>query len=183
MTPKRTFQRRLLPPSSRGRCLAVFPAMRSASRGHDRRQDRGRIWHGVPAAGWDVEGRQPVTVDASLTFRPDRKRWAGSAIGVAALFVLLEWAVPVLAAGDPEAGHRLARAWCAGCHGVEPDGVTSPDAHAPPFRAAARQVSTTEMALHAFLNSPHPTMPNLALSSDQTDDLAAYILSLRGKSR
>lgn len=105
------------------------------------------------------------------------------ALAAAVLLAVVGWAASACAAGDASAGHELARAWCAECHAVEPGGLRSPDAHAPPFGAAARQISTTEMALHAFLNSPHPTMPNLKLSPRQTDDIAAYILSLRRGAR
>lgn len=115
-----------------------------------------------------------------MTDRAPKSPVGTMALGVAALVIVTAWTGPARAAGDPDAGHRVAQAWCADCHAVEPDGVTSPDTRAPPFRAAARQISTTEMALHAFLNSPHPTMPNLTLSRAQTDDLATYILSLRG---
>jgi hypothetical protein len=31
-----------------------------------------------------------------------------------------------------------------------------------------------------FFQSPHPTMPNLVLSPEETDNVIAYILSLRG---
>ena len=36
------------------------------------------------------------------------------------------------------------------------------------------------MALRAFLQTPHATMPNLRPTPGQTDDLIAYILSLKG---
>jgi mono/diheme cytochrome c family protein len=39
--------------------------------------------------------------------------------------------------------------------------------------------TTTEMGLHAFLQTPHQRMPDLHLSREEIDDVAAYILSLR----
>jgi hypothetical protein len=41
--------------------------------------------------------------------------------------------------------------------------------------------STTPLSLRAFLLTPHARMPDLHLSRDEMDDLAAYILGLRRK--
>jgi mono/diheme cytochrome c family protein len=41
--------------------------------------------------------------------------------------------------------------------------------------------AATEAALRAFLRTPHAAMPDLRLTSDQTDDVIAYILSLKGR--
>jgi hypothetical protein len=41
----------------------------------------------------------------------------------------------------------------------------------------------TATALHAFLTTSHPKMPNLILTPPETDDVIAYILGLRGKAR
>jgi mono/diheme cytochrome c family protein len=35
------------------------------------------------------------------------------------------------------------------------------------------------MSLHAFLLTPHANMPNYRLTSEEIDDVVAYILSLR----
>jgi len=88
---------------------------------------------------------------------------------------------PALAqqAGDPAAGRRLAERWCSGCHVIGP-GASGPASDAvPTFPAVARMGSTTEMSLRAFLQTPHPRMPNFQLSRQETDDVVAYILSLR----
>jgi hypothetical protein len=37
----------------------------------------------------------------------------------------------------------------------------------------------TEIALRAFLQTPHANMPNIMLTQEQTDDIVTYILSLR----
>jgi cytochrome c len=78
----------------------------------------------------------------------------------------------------PAAGHRLAEAWCRSCHNIEAitAGTSSP---APDFAAVARMPSTTALSLKVFLQSSHPTMPNVMLTPDQTDDLVSYILSLK----
>jgi hypothetical protein len=41
--------------------------------------------------------------------------------------------------------------------------------------------STTGMSLRAFLLTPHARMPDIQLSREQTDDVVAYILSLRDR--
>ena len=51
---------------------------------------------------------------------------------------------------------------------------------APSFPQLARLSSTTELSLKVFLSLNHENMPNLMLTRDQMDDLAAYILSLKG---
>jgi cytochrome c len=78
----------------------------------------------------------------------------------------------------PESGHRLAEAWCKSCHAVEATtgGTTNP---APDFAAVANLPSTTALSLKVFLRSNHPSMPNLVLTADQTDDIVSYILSLK----
>ena len=82
-------------------------------------------------------------------------------------------------AQDIPAGRRLAEAWCAGCHMVAPDAIQSPNDAIPSFAAIARMPSTTMSSLNAFLQSPHPPMPDLKLSRAQISDISAYILSLR----
>ena len=39
--------------------------------------------------------------------------------------------------------------------------------------------STTELALKVFLRTSHPSMPNIVLTPEQTDNLVTYILSLK----
>ncbi len=80
---------------------------------------------------------------------------------------------------DVARGHELARAWCTECHQVEPGRLLGPYSDVPTFTAIARQTSTTESALRAFLATPHPNMPNLKLTPDDTNEIVDYILSLR----
>jgi mono/diheme cytochrome c family protein len=76
--------------------------------------------------------------------------------------------------GDPAAGGRLAAENCAQRHGL-----LDLAGGAPAFKPIAAMPSTTEYSLSAFLQTPHATMPDLALTSTDISDLAAYILSLR----
>lgn len=83
--------------------------------------------------------------------------------------------------GDPAAGRRLAEAWCSSCHVIGP-GASGPASDAvPTFPSVARMPSTTGMSLRAFLLTPHARMPDIQMSREQTDDVVAYILGLRGR--
>ena len=82
-------------------------------------------------------------------------------------------------AQDVTAGHRLAAAWCAGCHEVEKT-VRGPISDAvPSFISIAKMPSATQTSLTVFLMTPHPSMPNYTLSRKEISDVIAYILSLR----
>jgi mono/diheme cytochrome c family protein len=80
------------------------------------------------------------------------------------------------AAGDAAAGHALALQWCTGCHVVDGSGAGH-DA-APPFLSIAREHKGDHAWLRAWLNSPHPAMPNFDLARQQIDDIVAYLDSL-----
>lgn len=97
-----------------------------------------------------------------------------------ALALILLAALPAAAqtAGDLESGRQIARTWCANCHAVEITAQQTADG-VPSFPAIARMPATTQLSLHAFLQTPHQRMPNFQLSRQQIDDVAAYILSLK----
>lgn len=82
--------------------------------------------------------------------------------------------------GDVAAGSHLAATWCSSCHIVGPSAQTGSATGVPTFAAIARMASTTPISLRAFLQTPHARMPDLHLSRDETDNLIAYIISLRG---
>ena len=89
-----------------------------------------------------------------------------------------------LVAGDPASGRAFALEVCSSCHVVADDQSSPPRGRsAPSFAAIANTRAMTSNALHAFLAMPHPTMPNLILTPEQTDDVVAYILSLRRRPR
>jgi mono/diheme cytochrome c family protein len=81
--------------------------------------------------------------------------------------------------GDPIAGGKLAREVCAACHIVSDDQLVDPDVGAPTFFEVIDDPSVSELSLRAFLQTSHPTMPNLILTLEETDDIIAYILGLR----
>jgi mono/diheme cytochrome c family protein len=84
--------------------------------------------------------------------------------------------------GDPAAGERLAETDCATCHQIKPGSQPKhPDSKAPSFVDISRMPSTTELSIKVFLRTPHAKMPNIVLTPEETDSIAAYILSLSGK--
>ena len=103
-------------------------------------------------------------------------------LALATSVALLTAVGPSRAAGDAmdtRRGEELARAWCSECHQVERDRLSQPIWDIPSFTSVARAPATTESALRAFLSSPHPSMPNIKLTPADTDEIVAYILSLR----
>jgi mono/diheme cytochrome c family protein len=86
-------------------------------------------------------------------------------------------------AGDLDAGHKQAMTWCSNCHVVGPEQQRGSSTGAPTFAAIANAKTTTELGLHAFLQTPHDRMPDLHLSREEIDNLAGYIISLRQPTR
>jgi len=83
-------------------------------------------------------------------------------------------------AGDPRQGLSLARHVCYECHAIQPQQLISPNPRAPTFPQLAATPGMTAAALTVALTTPHVGMPMFRLSSDQREDIIAYILSLRG---
>jgi mono/diheme cytochrome c family protein len=83
-------------------------------------------------------------------------------------------------------GRQIVATQCSSCHRVVPmlftDRGTVPEADKdgpPSFQSIADLPSTTELSLNVFLHSSHRNMPNLILSQADSDDVIAYILSLK----
>jgi mono/diheme cytochrome c family protein len=97
--------------------------------------------------------------------------------------------------GDPHRGQALAERWCVDCHEVEagsrqtsaienpnPQNPNGPAiVEVPAFQAVADDPAVTEVALRAFLQTPHANMPDVRLPPEQIDDLIAYLLTLKGQ--
>jgi mono/diheme cytochrome c family protein len=82
--------------------------------------------------------------------------------------------------GDPATGQAFALQACTPCHVVSRRQVSPPRfAVAPSFDAIANAPTTTPSGLHAFLSTPHPTMPNLILSPEEQRNVIGYIMSLK----
>jgi mono/diheme cytochrome c family protein len=95
--------------------------------------------------------------------------------------LLASLCVPAVAQeiGDIAAGRRLANNWCSSCHVVDASSRQGVSNGVPTFSAIAHMKSTTQMALRAFLQTPHSRMPDLHMSREEIDNITAYILSLR----
>jgi len=81
--------------------------------------------------------------------------------------------------GDAHAGLIYADGVCSECHAVKKGERVSPHERAPAFEVVANTRGMTEMALRVWFQSPHPSMPNLMLTEKNSDDLVAYIMSLK----
>jgi mono/diheme cytochrome c family protein len=79
-------------------------------------------------------------------------------------------------AADAQRGKQFARRVCAICHVVF-EGQSPGDPNAPSFRAVAKSRQFREKG-EGLLWENHPKMPTLALTQEESDDVAAYIKSL-----
>jgi mono/diheme cytochrome c family protein len=81
--------------------------------------------------------------------------------------------------GTPGAGYAYARANCSECHAIGRADAQSPNLDAPSFTSVAATPGMTGYALAAWLQTSHPTMPDLIIAADDQANLIAYILSLK----
>lgn len=81
--------------------------------------------------------------------------------------------------GNIAEGRALARSVCAECHAIDDGFLASPDPGATPFEIVANMPEMTAMALAIWFRTPHPSMPNLILTDQETENIVAYIHSLR----
>jgi mono/diheme cytochrome c family protein len=82
---------------------------------------------------------------------------------------------------DIAAGKAYASEICATCHAILPGEEVSPLLEATPFQQVADTPGMTELALSVWLQTSHPTMPNIILEQDDMRNVIAYIRSLKGK--
>ena len=82
---------------------------------------------------------------------------------------------------DTAAGAAYAKKVCAACHAVLANEQISPLPQAPTFQSVADTPGMTELALSVWLQSSHPTMPNIVLGQDDLRNVVAYIRSLESK--
>lgn len=81
--------------------------------------------------------------------------------------------------GNVGEGHKLAENVCAQCHAVEGANRHSPNPRAPSFPDIVASPGLTATAIRVWLQTPHPTMPNLMLNNEEKDSIVAYLLSLK----
>ncbi|MEJ2517072.1 MAG: cytochrome C [Methyloceanibacter sp.] len=80
--------------------------------------------------------------------------------------------------GDVAAGRAYAEAVCSKCHAVLPGEDLSSEFGATPFQELAETPGMTEYALSVWMQTSHPTMPNIILEQDELRNVIAYIRSL-----
>ncbi len=102
-----------------------------------------------------------------------RRRFAGALVAALTAFGALASA----SAADIDHGEKLARRWCAACHIVAVDQTRGLD-NAATFAAVGRIPGLDAEKIAMFLRDPHPKMPDMQLSLPETEDLAAYIVSV-----
>ncbi|MBL28075.1 MAG: cytochrome C552 [Rhodospirillaceae bacterium] len=82
-------------------------------------------------------------------------------------------------AADMDAGAALAEKWCSSCHVVSPDQEMAAQDGVPTFMALADDPTKSTDELAAFMQAPHPPMPDMSLTRREVGDLVAYIESLK----
>ena len=97
--------------------------------------------------------------------------------------VIAALGVPSLAAaerpGDPQAGYEYAKSVCSGCHGISAE--PSPMPKATRFREVSDRPGMTGTALRVWMESTHPTMPNIIVAKQDMLNVVAYILDLKDR--
>jgi mono/diheme cytochrome c family protein len=81
--------------------------------------------------------------------------------------------------GDPQAGFTYAKEVCSKCHGISAE--KSPLPKATRFREIADRPGITGTALRVWMETSHPTMPNIVVSHQDMLNVIAYILDLKGR--
>ncbi len=81
--------------------------------------------------------------------------------------------------GNATEGLKFARDHCASCHQVEPGEAPAFIPAGKSFPEVAADPKMTALSLRVFLRTPHIDMPDFKLTEEQTDDIVAYILSLK----
>ena len=99
-------------------------------------------------------------------------------LAFAAILVLAFGARALAQDADIAAGAAYASKVCAACHAVLANEQISPLPQAPTFQSVADTPGMTETALTVWLQSSHPTMPNIVLEPDDLRNVVAYIRSL-----
>lgn len=81
------------------------------------------------------------------------------------------------ASADAQRGQVIAEQWCSACHLVSPEQVRALDG-VPTFGEIARRGDVTADGLRVFLSTPHPVMPDMALTRDEIRDIVRYLNTL-----
>ncbi len=107
------------------------------------------------------------------------KRLLFGVFGAAFVLTSATAAVAAEQAGDPQAGFEYAHTYCATCHGISEE--NSPLPEATRFRLVADRPGMTATALQVWMQTSHPTMPNIIVAPKDMLNVIAYIVSLKGR--
>jgi mono/diheme cytochrome c family protein len=88
-------------------------------------------------------------------------------------------ASPIHAQGNPKEPPALAQQVCSECHAILRGQVRSPNSKSPTFVELATAPGMTATALLVALTTPHAGMPMFILTTEQRENVIAYILSLK----
>jgi hypothetical protein len=77
--------------------------------------------------------------------------------------------------GDTELGRQYAEETCSSCHAVHAHEIDSRFQHATPFQIVADASGKTANALTAWLQTSHPTMPNIIMSDEEMGNGSASL--------
>ena len=84
--------------------------------------------------------------------------------------------------GNSGVGRVYAREVCSPCHADTAKQASQRTiAVAPDFQTIANTPGVTRTALCAFLQTPHPKMPNFILTPEHSANVIAFLLSLRDR--
>jgi len=100
-------------------------------------------------------------------------------LGAAFVLTSATSAIAAEDAGDPQAGFEYAYTYCATCHGISEE--RSPRPEATRFRIVADRPGMTATALQVWMQTSHPTMPNIIVAPKDMRNVIAYIVSLKGR--
>jgi mono/diheme cytochrome c family protein len=102
---------------------------------------------------------------------------------VTLVYGLLSAASTVAAAesGDIDAGLKVAAERCAECHDITSRNPMSTASGIPTFYVVANTAGISRISLLVWMQTSHPTMPNLMIEPEDLDNLIAYILRLKDK--
>jgi len=114
-----------------------------------------------------------------LSQRKGAKTEGGVMKRVGFVLMLLAGSAVTVQAQDPQNGAQWASNVCAECHATRAGQAPSPNGRAPTFAELANAPGMTSAALTVALTTPHAGMPMFVLTSEQRQDIIAYILSLK----
>jgi len=100
-------------------------------------------------------------------------------ICLATFLALSVAASPVRAQGNSKEPPALAQQVCSECHAILRGQVRSPNSKSPTFVELATAPGMTATALLVALTTPHAGMPMFILTTEQRENVIAYILSLK----